>query len=152
VNLPVYLGLLREAERTLAGSFRQVADGHAEEPDVHALCLTLAAQCDAHREALAPVVARLGEGTPDDEPERLHAGGLSGTRTGPVGLLRDLQDLYLLASFVEITWTMVEQAAQALRDRDLLDVVGRCDQETSTQVRWLRTRMKQAAPQALAAS
>ncbi|CAA9230091.1 MAG: hypothetical protein AVDCRST_MAG41-885 [uncultured Corynebacteriales bacterium] len=152
MKLPVYLGLLREAERTLAGSFRQVAEGHGDEPDVHFLCRTLAAQCDAHHEALTPVVERYGETTPDDEPERLHADGLSETRTGPVGLLRDLQDVYLLATFVEITWTVVRQAAQALRDHDLLDVIGRCDSETSTQVQWLRTRMKQAAPQALVAA
>jgi hypothetical protein len=152
VKLPVYLGLLREAEHTLAGSFRQLADGHAEEPDVHFLCLTLARQCDAHQEALSPVVQRYGETRPDDEPERLHADGLAGTRTGPVGLLRDLQDLYLLVTFVEITWTVVEQAAQALRDRELLQVVARCDRETGTQAQWCRTRMKQAAPQALVAA
>jgi hypothetical protein len=40
-----------------------------------------------------------------------------------VGLLRDLQDLYLLASFVDITWTMVKQAAAALRDQELLGLV-----------------------------
>jgi hypothetical protein len=28
-------------------------------------------------------------------------------------------------------------------------VVERCEHETATQMRWLRTRMKQAAPQAL---
>lgn len=152
MKLPVYLGLLREAERTLAGTFRQVAEGHGEEPDVHFLCLTLAQQCDAHYDALGAVVDRYGEVRPDDEPERLHAGGLGDTRTGPVGLLRDLQDVYLLVSFVEITWTVVRQAAQALRDEELLDVVSRCDSETSTQAQWCRTRMKQAAPQALVAA
>ena len=50
---------------------------------------------------------RYGQTTSDDEPERLHAEGLAQTRTGPVGLLRDLQDLYLLVSFVEMTWTVV---------------------------------------------
>jgi hypothetical protein len=44
---------------------------------------------------------------------------------------------------------MVKQAGSALRDRELLDVVSRCDGETSIQLRWLDTRMKQAAPQAL---
>jgi hypothetical protein len=152
VTLPVYLGLLREAERTLGEAFRQVADGHGEEPDVHFLCRTLAEQCDAHVSALEPVVERYGEAPPDAEPERLHAEGLTETRTGPVGLLRDLQDVYLLVSFVEITWTVVKQAAQALRDRELLEVIGRCSAETGTQASWCRTRIKQAAPQALVAA
>ncbi|MGQ1796899.1 hypothetical protein ACT4S5_07150 [Kocuria oceani] len=149
MKLPVYLGLLHRSEQTLAASFRQVAEGHGAEPDVYHLCRSLADQCEAHEQALTPVVDRYGEVEEDDEPERLHADGLAETRSGPVGLLRDLQDLYLLASLVDITWTAVKQAAQGLRDRELIDVVERCEGETRTQLHWLSTRMKQAAPQAL---
>lgn len=152
MNISLYLGMLRRAEATLAESFRQVADGHGAEPDVHFLCHSLANQCDEHSRLLHPLVERYGEDLSDTEPERLHAEGLSGTRSGPVGLLRDLQDLYLLASFVDVTWTMIQQAGSALRDRDMLEVVSRCDGETSVQLRWLQTRMKQAAPQALVAA
>ncbi|MEV7456984.1 hypothetical protein [Pseudarthrobacter oxydans] len=149
MKLPVYLGLLHKSEGTLAESFRQVSAGHGHEPDVHFLCQALAAQCDEHQKALQPIIERYGEVDDDDEPERLHAGGLQNTRSGPVGLLRDLQDLYLLASLVDITWTMIRQAAQGLKDKELLDVVTDCDGQTSTQLKWLQTRMKQAAPQAL---
>lgn len=148
MQLPLYLGLLRHAEQALAASFRQVAEGHGAEPDVFHLCHALARQCDAHAEALGPVVQRYGE-RDDDEPERLHAEALSTTRSGPLGLLRDLQDLYVLASLVEITWTVVRQAGHALRDERLLDVVSTCAAETEVQSSWLRTRAKQAAPQAL---
>jgi hypothetical protein len=140
----MYLGLLAEAERTLASSFRQVADGHSAEPDVFFLGRTLAEQCDQLRAALQPVVQRYGKAPTEDEPQRLHADGLGETRTGSVGLLRDLQDLYLLASFVDITWTMIKQAAQACRDAELLSIVDRCDGESTIQVKWLRTRMPQA--------
>jgi hypothetical protein len=44
---------------------------------------------------------------------------------------------------------MVGQAAQGARDADLFDVVRRCEDEVTIQLKWLRTRMKQAAPQAL---
>ena len=152
MNLDIYLGMLHQAEQTLAESFRQVADGHGAEPDVHFLCHTLANQCDHHSTLLLPVVQRYGEDRSDNEPERLHAQGLSHTRSGPVGLLRDLQDLYLLASLVDVTWTMVKQAGSALRDKELLAVVEQCDAETAVQLRWLQTRMKQAAPQALVAA
>ena len=152
MNLHLYLGLLHKGERTLAESFRQVSSGHGAEPDIHFLCQSLAKQCDHHQELLLPVVERYGEGTSDDEPERLHAEGLSGTRSGPVGMLRDLQDLYLLASLVDVTWTMIHQAGSALRDQELLTIVEECHQETQVQLRWLQTRMKQAAPQALLAA
>jgi hypothetical protein len=49
----------------------------------------------------------------------------------------------------DICWTLVGQAARGAPDHDLLDVVGHCENETATQLTWLRTRMKQAAPQAL---
>ena len=148
MHLATYIGLLESGERTLAASYRQVATGHADEADVHHTCLQLSDQCDEHLEALAPVVQRYGD-APEDEPERLHAEGLSEVRSGGLGLLRDLHDLYILASYVDITWTLVGQAAQGARDAELIDVVTRCDDQTSTQVSWLRTRLKQAAPQAL---
>jgi hypothetical protein len=151
MKLPVYLTLLSKSEETLAESFRQLADAHGDEPDVHVLCLSLAKQCDNHREQLAPIMDRFGSAPADDEPDRLHADVLE-TRSGPLGLLRDLQDLYLLASLTDVTWTMVKQAAEALQNADLLEVIEACEHETSVQLRWLMTRMKQAAPQALIAA
>ena len=146
--LHVYLGMLRRAEEMLAASFRTVAEGHAAEPDVHGICRLLAAQCDAHEQALRPVLDRYGE-QPADEPDRLHVTAVEAVREGPVGLLRDLQDLFLLAQLVDSTRTLVKQAAAALRDEELLGVIGDAADETQTQIAWLTTRMKQAAPQAL---
>jgi hypothetical protein len=146
--LPVYLGLLVKSEEALAESLRQVAEGHGDEPDVFHLCHALAKKCDRHRKALEPIIARYGE-QPDDEPERLHAAALTSPRTGPLGLMRDLQDLYLLASLVDITWTAVKQAAMGVRDTELVDIVENCESETKVQLAWLSTRLKQAAPQAL---
>jgi hypothetical protein len=143
-----YLGLLHKAQLNLAAAFREVADGHADEADVFHLCRKLARQCDAHAERLKPFAERYGEAAPD-EPDRLHSEIFRGTREGGLGLLRDLQDLYLMAAECDITWTLVGQAAQGLRDDDLLATVAACEHETAMQLKWLRTRMKQAAPQAL---
>ena len=151
MHLATYVGLQHVASQTLAESYRQVADGHAAEPDVFTDCHKLADVCDEHVARLAPITERYGEDE-EDEPERLHADGLASVRSGGVGLLRDLQDLYVLASFVDVTWTVLGQAAQGVRDRDLIDVVAACDHETKRQLRWLLTRIKQAAPQALIAS
>jgi hypothetical protein len=72
-----------------------------------------------------------------------------GVRSGPLGLLLDLNDLYLMACECELEWTLAGQAARGARDRELAALTGRCQSETGIQVAWLRTRMKQAAPQAL---
>src|SRR5690606_20318595 len=116
--------------------------------DVLHICRRLAGQCESHVEKLAPFVDRYGEDAPD-EPDRLHSELFGGTRSGGLGLLRDLHDLYLMACECDISWTMVGQAAQGARDRDLLAVVDACEPETAVQMQWLRTRMKSAAPQAL---
>lgn len=148
MKLPVYLGLLHSGERALAESFRQLADGHGDEPDVYHLCHTLAQQCDEHERRLSPVVERYGE-QPDDEPERFHAEAMSESRSGALGLLRDLQDVHTLVAFVDTTWTVVKQAALALRDEALLAITDECEAQTKLQQDWLETRIKQAAPQAL---
>lgn len=57
-----------------------------------------------------------------------------------------------MACECDITWTMLGQAAQGARDRDLLNAVQSCETETASQLLLLRTRMKQAAPQALVAA
>ncbi|MEU0603610.1 hypothetical protein ABZ484_36110 [Streptomyces sp. NPDC006393] len=82
-------------------------------------------------------------------PERLHPQGISVVRTVPAGLLRDLQDLYQFVSLVDITWSLVKQAGQALRDGELLRVIDDCAVRTTAQLDWLRMRMKAAAPQTL---
>ncbi|MCP2166469.1 hypothetical protein [Goodfellowiella coeruleoviolacea] len=145
------LRLLHDAEQRLAESFRQVARGHRAEADLAALADLLADQCCDHLAELAPLVRRYRE-QPTDEPERPPLAALSGVRSGPLGLVRDLQDLYLLASFVAITWTLLRQAGQTIHDAEILHAVDWCQAQTDEQLAWLRTRLAEAAPQALIAS
>jgi hypothetical protein len=148
VHLAHYLGLLHRSQLRLADAFRQVADAHSDEPDVRLLCRRQAEICDQHAARLEPFAHRYAEEAPD-EPDRLHSELFREPRGGGLGLLRDLHDLYLMAAECDIAWTLVGQAARGARDRDLVAVVERCESETATQLKWLRTRMKQAAPQAL---
>jgi hypothetical protein len=147
-HLATYVGLADHSEQLLADSFRALADGHAHVADVHHTSRTLAEMCEEHRRRLAPVAERYGE---QDvvEPERLRADALAITRSGEIGLLRDLQDVHLLTTLVQSTWTVIAQGAQGLRDLELLDVAQSSVADTSRQVAWLTTRIKVAAPQAL---
>jgi hypothetical protein len=148
MHLANYLGYLHRAELNLAEGFRKVGEAHAEEADVYHTCNTLAEQCETHAEKLQPFVERYGEEAPE-EPENLYHELFGETRLGGLGLLRDLQDLYLMANASDISWTMIGQAAQGARDRELLETVNTYRGQTATQIKWLKTRMKQAAPQAL---
>jgi len=151
MHLAHYLSLVHRSEYDLADAFRQIGDHHAPEPDVHSICHALATQCDTHIERLKPFVDRYGEASSEQEPDRLYADLFQGTRGGGIGLLRDLQDSYLLASNVDICWDVIAQAAQGVRDKALLQSVQSCEGETTQQLKWIKSRMNQAAPQALIA-
>ena len=151
MHLAHYLGLLHRSQTELGEAFHEVADGHHDEPDIFHICKKLAAQCEDHARQLESFAKRYSEEAPE-EPERLHSELFQGIRSGGLGLLRDLQDLYLMAAECDVSWTMIGQAAQGVRDHDLFAVVQRCEGETATQLKWIRTRMKEAAPQALVAA
>jgi len=148
MQLAHYLSLLLRAQGELAGALREVGAAHGDEPDVATLCEQQAGRCDERERELRPFADRYGEDA-EDEPERLHSELFRGTRSGGLGLLRDLQDLYLMAAECDICWTIVGQAAQGARDPELLALVGRGSADAERQLAWVRTRMKQAAPQAL---
>lgn len=148
-HLATYVALADHSEQTLADSLRTVGEGHAREADVYHTCHLLAGWSDHHRELLAPAVERYGEESDVDEPERLRSESLGSAREDGIGLLRDLQDLHLMATLVSTTWTVIAQGAQGVRDRELLDIAHTCEAETQRQLTWLTTRMKQAAPQVL---
>lgn len=148
MQLPHYLGLLHRAEVELAKAFHEVAEAHGDEPDVEVECGMLAQRCEKRAADLLPVVERYGE-SEDDEPDRLHNDLFDGARSGGLGLLRDLHDLLLMATECELAWAVVGQAAQGLRDEELIALVEGADRETTIQILWLRTRLEQAAPQAL---
>ena len=148
MHLATYLDLLRRGSTSLAESLRRVADGHAEEADVHHTAHQLATKVIAHGDRLRPVLERYGE-HPGGPPERLHVEALDEVRSGGVGLLRDLLDLYLMATCLKQAWTLVGQAAKGARDPELNALADTCSAEVDTVLTWLETRMKAAAPQAL---
>lgn len=155
VLLPIYLDLLVGSERALAYSFRTVAYGHSGDADVHYLAESFAVECDKQVDRLIPLASRFEgdearhEVGPERQPERLHTQPLTLARTGPLGLLRDLQDLYTLADLVVLTCSLVRQAGLGLDDSQLIEVARGCRERTQAQLDWLRTRLNQAAPQAL---
>ena len=151
MNLAHYLGLVLQSETTLAIAFGEVADRHRDEPDLVQECALMAGWSDRHVSELRPFADHYGERA-DDEPERLHSEIFRGTRRGGLALLRDLHDLYLVATECSVSWVVVGQAAAGVRDIALGELVSRCEHDTTRQLKWLMTRMKQAAPQALVVS
>jgi anaerobic selenocysteine-containing dehydrogenase len=144
----VYLGLLHRSEEHLAEAFRNVAAHHTAEPDIYATCTLMATWSIRHVEKIKPFIERYHE-EQSHEPDRLRKALFEGPRSGGIGLLRDLHDLWLAASEVHLSYEALEQAAKALRDKPLLAACETLHGETERQRAWLRTRIDQVAPQAL---
>ncbi|MGV3502396.1 MAG: molybdopterin oxidoreductase [Adhaeribacter sp.] len=143
-----YIGLVHNSEKDLERAFRMVAVHHGDEVDIYQVCQLLAGWSAAHQQGLQPFIARYSE-EKSKEPDRLTRVLFEEPRSGSLALLRDLHDLWLLANEVQLCWTVLLQAAQGLRDEELKQACQEYNQETSRQIRWLLTRIKQAAPQTL---
>jgi hypothetical protein len=159
-KIGLLLGQLHHAETDLAAEYRAVAERQAAEHDLYYLGHTLATQCDQHAEAVRTIAQRFGKDLSEPtNPEALH-NVMAGIRRktshllGPrpeagLLLLRDLRQLYLLAEEANIHWLALGQVAQALPDHDLLDQVSALHKQALTQIKWLKTRIKETCPQVL---
>jgi hypothetical protein len=66
-------------------------------------------------------------------------------------LLRDQRMMFTLAYATSFHWIVLGQVAQVMRDEDLLTMVDHNHKETLTQVKWVKSEVKVAAPQILCA-
>jgi hypothetical protein len=152
---------VHEAEAALAKRLRVTGERHASESDLYHLGHTLARRSAQHLQALAPFAQRYGAKPAaedlDESPGLLEAVRRKGAevigRSEVAGLLlmSDLRDLYLAAQHAELAWVILLQAAKAKRDAELIDIVTSCHEQTEMTGKWLRTRIKEAAPQVYAA-
>ena len=158
MKLGLAIADLAEAERDLADELERAGERHSAEHDVHHLSGTLASISRTHVERLAPFAERYGAGAPDADGGgsgplgvlREKASELTGRRPeAGLLLLHDLRELYLLTARVSIGWTILGQAAQAARDEELLTLASECHPDSLRQLKWVTTRIKEAAPQVL---
>lgn len=148
MHISNYLGLVDTSEKLLAEALEKVAHHHKDEPDVLQTCTMLSAWSLLHSGKLQPFIAKYAE-KKSAEPDRLNEALFNGVRSGALGLLRDLHDLWLLASEVDLCWIVISQAALGLRDKELEALCTAFKKDTRRQLDWLMTRIKQAAPQTL---
>lgn len=151
MHIGKYIDLVHRAEVDLVKAFQKVAKAHGKEVDIYQTCTLLSQWSQALADELEPIAARYKKET-DDEPDRLSQTLLKDTRKGSMALLRDLQDLYLIVSEVEVSCTILHQGGKGLRDEKLIAACEEVERQTKRQLSWLTTRMKSAAPQVLIAA
>jgi len=148
MHLGNYLGILENSEKQLTEAFDKVARHHKAEPDIEQMCQKLSAWSREHRGRVMGFVKKYSEDR-SSEPKNLKNDLFDQPRKGSLALVRDLHDLWLLTQEVQLCWTVIHQAALALRDEELKAACEYCSTRTKRQTDWLLGRIKQAAPQAL---
>jgi hypothetical protein len=127
----------------LRDGLRDLAERHAAEADIYHVGSALAVRCnDAARS--------FGDGkSPTPEPQPGHASGEDEPPAG-LALLQDLRELAVDAHGAEIDVLIVQQGAMAARDKELVMAAKAATAEVGRVDKWLQTRIKETAPQALA--
>jgi hypothetical protein len=161
VKLDLAVGEVQDAELSLAKALAAAAGRHAADADVYHLGHALArasrqrlSRLAAFAERYGVVPADLGETEPGGllEPLRRAASELAGrTEASGLLLLGDLRALYARAQEAEIGWVVLGQGAKAARDAELVECVEACLEDVQGAAKWHRTKIKESAPQALAA-
>ncbi|HKR80011.1 MAG TPA: hypothetical protein VJR69_09950 [Nitrospira sp.] len=147
----LYLQMVKTTEQELEKALKAVADRHQQEPDLEEICTILSSWSQAKARSTDRFIHKYGRER-DREPQRLYSDLFQGPRRGGLALLRDLHDLWLMTTEAQIVWTLLAQAAQALRDKDFVQTCEHNKEQTHRQTSWLETRSKQAAPQTLIAA
>ena len=143
-----YIEILMEANEEFAKACGSVASRHMEETEVRMGMMKLSEFSTEAMALLRPFTEKYGE-RETDETHELRDTLLPSVRAGSFGVLRDLHSLYILASQIHISLTIVMQASKELRDRELLEACMEMDEENKRQQAWLLTQIEHRAPHTL---
>lgn len=159
MKIDLVLEELHRSENDLAQQLLLLADRHPADHGVHHVARDLATWSQGHVGELARI-GRSYDLELDPEPAgdpglltrvRQEVGDRLGRHSAPaLLLLRDLRSVFMDSSGVSVDWEMLAQAAQGVKDRELLEVASRCHPDTLRQARWANSMIKELAPQVLA--
>ena len=158
MKIDLALEELHRSENDLAGQLLTISDRHKADHEVFHVARDLAVWSQDHVRLIADIGRKYGldlDPEPAGDPTllqklRQEMADRLGRRSAPaLLLLRDLRSVYIDASGVSVDWELIGQAAQGVRDRELLDVVSRCLPDTLRQSKWANAQIKEKATQIL---
>jgi hypothetical protein len=158
-NLEWAFDRLHADETELADFLERMAERHRPEHEVHHVAGDLAGWSRDHLRTLVAEAGRLDleldstEGSGLVKQAKAKAAALLMSHPDPSRqLLDDLREAHLRAVAVSLGWEMLGQAAQAMKDPDLLAAVDSCHPQTLRQMSWTNGLIKQNSPQILTSS
>jgi hypothetical protein len=148
-HLGWYIGQLQNAEQQLEEALRFVGEKHQRDPEILNTAMVLAGWSRRHVQVLEDLGTDFGGKHTAPDPERLRGALFHGNRVGGLGLVRDLHDLAVLVSDVQLGWTVLRQGVAAQHEPAAEAACVEAYQDLERQLAWVKTQLKNAAPQAL---
>jgi len=158
-KLPLVLRELHRSETGLARDLLAAADRHKADQEIFHVARDIAGWSKIHVRRLAEAGRDHGVQL-DPEPRfalpvvgelaQRAATALRGRPETGLLLLADLRRLHRKAAGVSLDWELLAQAAQAMRQRDLLDLAKACHPQTLRIMRWANAHLKVVSPQVIA--
>jgi hypothetical protein len=148
---------LHRSERKLAHRLNVTAARHVSDQDIYHLAQDLAKWSQQHLTELAKHGRHYGLHL-SSNPRTAAVTGFIQTRMSAAlrkrpepGLLvlADLRRVYRLAACTSVDWELLGQAAQTVKDQELLSLTSRCHPDTLRQMRWANAMLKELSPQVL---
>ncbi|MFF9753163.1 hypothetical protein ACF1FC_10185 [Streptomyces sp. NPDC014344] len=158
MKIGLLLHELHRDENDLAHELLRVSERHKVDHEIHRVARDLARWSQRHVRTLADIGERFGVRLdPDPVDELKTAERLRDRASELVGrkpqvallLLRDLREVYIKAAGLSVDWEMLGQAAQGLKDTELLATVQSCHPDTLRQMRWANAKLKESSTQVL---
>lgn len=158
MKIDMVLAELYEHENQLFFELLRISEQHKANHEVHHVARDVATWSRRHLRRIADHAPNYGvnaEPEPQEEFESpRQTGEASGADSGRQGepgvlLLRDLRKAHLLAAEVSLDWVLLGQAAQGIKDIDLLNLTKECHPGTLRQMRWTTAMLKQNGTQTL---
>lgn len=158
MKLGMALRELHRSETRLARSLEAIAARHHNDHGIHHTAADLSRWSREHVDLIAGIGSSYGvrlrahpRTKSVTEPVQQWLSDRLGRRPEPsLALLVDLRRLHRLAAGVSVDWELLAQAAQAVKDDELLDLTKRCHPQALRQMRWANAMLKELSPQALA--
>jgi hypothetical protein len=149
---------LHRSENELAEKLLHASDRHKVDHEIHYLARDLARWSQEHVRLLAQAAQRYDtELDPEPRGDSRTMEHLRDKVSEAVGrepqasllLLVDLREIYVRASGVSVDWELIAQAAQGVKDQELVALSKRCHPDNLRQMRWANGKLKEAATQIL---
>jgi formylmethanofuran dehydrogenase subunit D len=147
-HVPEAIGFFRCGLEQLAQACRSLRTIHFKELELVGCWETFARWCEELHERFAPFAQKYGD-HPAKDPSALRQALFPDARPGEFGEMRDLQSLEVLATAVHGGNTLLLQAAQGLRDRQMLDATLYAEEQLRRMLAWLLNQVKHRAVHSL---